>query len=61
MLAIVRFLQSATASRFLNGVLHRLGNFVSVQNHFRIFVSSRSTDRLHQRRFTSQKTLFVSI
>ena len=61
MLQIVCFLKLASAMRFLDSGLHRIGHSVCIQNHFGVGVSSRSTDGLNERGFASQKPFFVGV
>ena len=58
---VVPLLQRASAFRFENRFSHRFGDLIGVEHDFRVDVARASPDRLNERRFASEKALFIGV
>ena len=61
MLGVVGFLKGPPPLRFVDGVVHALGDPVGVEDHAGVDVAGGAADRLHQRGFAAEKALLVGV
>ncbi len=61
MLLVVRHLNTATATRFLDGLIHRVGDLVSVHDYPAVGIARRAANGLNQGTMIAEETFLISI